>query len=41
MHDFDVLLDFVRENQRVAISFSLRKDDGFASVASVADKDVC
>lgn len=40
MHNFNVLLDFVRKDQRVAVGFSLRENDGLAVNASVAHQDV-
>ena len=41
VHDFNVLLDLVRQDQRVAVSLGLGEDDRLSSVASVANQDVC
>ena len=39
MHNLDVLLDFVWEDQLVGIVFGLSENNGF-SISSVADQDV-
>jgi hypothetical protein len=36
MHDLNILLDFVRENQRISVSFSLRENNSF-SISSVTN----
>jgi hypothetical protein len=40
MHDLNVLLDFVRQNESVAVSLCLREDNRFAVDASIAYQDV-
>lgn len=39
MHDFDVLLNLVREDERIGVGLGLGEDDGFA-FATVANKDI-
>lgn len=39
VHNFDVLLNLVREDERVSIGLGLREDNGFA-FATVANKDI-
>lgn len=40
MHNFDVLLNFVSQNERVAVSLCLREYNRLAVDASIADQDV-
>ena len=39
MHYLNVLLNFVRQNQRICIGFSLSEDNSF-SISSIADEDI-
>jgi len=39
MHDFNVLFDLVRQNQRIGIKLGLRENNGF-SISSIADEDI-
>jgi len=41
MHDLDVLLDFVGQDQCVAVCLRLREHDRLAVDAAVANEDVC
>jgi len=39
VHDFNVLFDLVRQNQRIGIKLGLRENNGF-SISSIADEDI-